>query len=132
MDDPTWYKGPPYAIPKDTIESFDKEQTAQPDEDEDEGINYEDIPQVTDFSQAKRVSDYGTVVDALRIRYQEKMARAAKVATEQKASELPSGTEPSRSFRRIRDYGGIENYPRLRVEGREKRTGKTLTTEDLP
>jgi hypothetical protein len=58
------------------MDSFDKEQIAQPDQDEDDGID--------------------------------------------------------RSFRRIRDYGGIENNLRLRVEEREKRTGKTLTTEDLP
>jgi hypothetical protein len=66
------------------MDNSDKEQIAQPDQDEDEGIDYKDIPQITDFSQTKRVSDYGTVVDALRIRYQEKMARAAKVAAEQK------------------------------------------------
>ena len=58
------------------MDSFDKEQIAQPDQDEDDGID--------------------------------------------------------RSFRRIRDYGGIENNLRLPVEEREKRTGKTLTTEDLP
>jgi hypothetical protein len=70
------------------MDSFDKKPIGEPEalpaeQEEDEGIDYTDISKVTDFSEAKRVSDYGTVVDALRIRYQEKMARAAKVAAEQ-------------------------------------------------
>ena len=56
----------------------------------------------------------------------------AEAKLEDRTNELPSSTKPSRNFRRIRDYGGIENYLRLRVEEREKRTGKKLTTEDLP
>jgi hypothetical protein len=56
----------------------------------------------------------------------------AEVKLEDQTNELPSNTEPSRMYRRIRDYGGLENYLRLRVEDREKRTGKKLTIEDLP
>lgn len=40
-----------------------KKQVAQADEDE--GIDFTDVREVTDFSQAKRLSEYGTVADAL-------------------------------------------------------------------
>jgi hypothetical protein len=46
--------------------------------------------------------------------------------------ETSSKIGEATKLRRIRDYGGIEQYMRLRVEEREKRTGKKLTLEDLP
>jgi hypothetical protein len=46
--------------------------------------------------------------------------------------ETNSKISEATKLRRIRDYGGIEQYMRLRVEEREKRTGKKLTLEDLP
>jgi hypothetical protein len=51
---------------------------------------------------------------------------------EDHTQDSPERAEPVRNFRRIRDYGGIEAYMRLRVEEREKRTGKKLTIDDLP
>jgi hypothetical protein len=47
-------------------------------------------------------------------------------------SRQPRKSGTCQNFRRIRDYGGIEAYMRLRVEEREKRTGKKLTIDDLP
>jgi hypothetical protein len=64
--------------------NFDETRVAQPEEDEDEGIDFTDIPKVTDFSGAKRVRDYGTAADVMRILYREKLDRAAKVAADQK------------------------------------------------
>jgi hypothetical protein len=63
--------------------NFDEKRVAQPEEDEDKGIDFTDIPRITDFSGAKRVRDYGTAADVIRILYQEKLDRAAKVAAEQ-------------------------------------------------
>ena len=66
--------GPPWQPQRNEVKvaNFDclflmKKQVAQADEDE--GIDFTDVREVTDFSQAKRLSEYGTVADALLQNY---------------------------------------------------------------
>lgn len=75
------------------MDNFDSEQPAEPNAspaeqgDEDEGIDYTDIPRITDFSGAKRVRDYGSAAEVMRVLYREKLDRAAKVAAGREGTE---------------------------------------------
>jgi hypothetical protein len=59
-------------------------RAAHAEAEEDEGIDFTEMPQVTDFTGIKRLRDFGSLSELMSTLYREKLDRVAKAAAEQK------------------------------------------------
>jgi hypothetical protein len=129
-DDPSWYEGPPYAEVESTIDAHDLKACSLR---RDEGN-----PQCFTDEEVARIRTSGVVVTSKTPQPRQELTEAEiadhKALQRIKPEDINFSDIPKRTdffgFRRIRDYGGIENYIRIRAEEkRAKRSAKAATEQ---